>query len=175
MDCCNVEHTASEYLKIFIGKPERADRILLVCIEARAKQNQFRPVFRGEKFETSSELVQIRGPTRSQWERNIACGSATPAASRFLSATGSRIKRPAMDRKKSNLRVFPEDVLRSVSVMDIPVDNQNSFHIRSGTSMCSSNRHMIEKTKSHRTIPNRMVSRWTDQTESGSSVSLHNP
>ena len=69
-----------------------------------------------------------------------------------------------MNGKVEDFRVVCEYGLTSIAMMDIPINNQNSFESEGGGSMSGSNSYVVEYTESHSTISLRMVTWWPSDT-----------
>ena len=70
-----------------------------------------------------------------------------------------------MSREKMDITVFVEDVLSSVAVMHVPINDEDSPQTIGLLGMTSGNSDIIEQAKAHRVIDERVVARWSNQTE----------
>ena len=69
-----------------------------------------------------------------------------------------------MQRGEEDAVVVPEDVLCSVPVMHVEVDDRHTRGTGYLLGTCS-DRNVVEQTKAHRAISRRVVARWTHERE----------
>ena len=74
-----------------------------------------------------------------------------------------------MRGEKINFCIFVKDVLSPVSMMDIPIDDQNAGKLVLSNCLPRRNSHIVEQTEPHWIIGQRVMPRRTCQT-AGSSV-----
>lgn len=109
----------------------------------------------------------------SAMQRNVEC-EALPAAAPALSCgAGSWIIRVLVCREIKHGRIEPEDVLGAVSVMDIPIDDQDPLHSILFLSVAGSNRRIVENAESHRPFARGMMTRRPHQAERPAAILLH--
>src|SRR4051812_33908851 len=98
-----------------------------MAVESRAYEHKLRLYSRCKFFELGGKAIQIRIPRRPKSDQQIARRSETTASSRFIDIAGAWVKWPAMARKKSHTVIRIECVLRAISVVHIPIDNQHAI------------------------------------------------
>src|SRR5687767_2043992 len=64
-----------------------------------------------------------------------------------------------MNRQKADLAVVPKGVLRSVAMMNIPVDDQHSIQLVFARRHARGDRNVVKQAKTHRSVSNGMVPR----------------
>src|SRR5689334_15182140 len=57
----------------------------------------------------------------------VQFGAERRARPRLILVAGARVKRPAVDGKESDPRVFPKSGLRAIAVVNVPIDDQDSI------------------------------------------------
>src|SRR5262245_14167035 len=77
----------------------------------------------------------------------------------LVDSAGSRIERHLMRRAIHDARIAPENVLRSIAVMHVPIDDRHTLSAVNGLGMARADRRLIEEAKSHRGRAFCMVSR----------------
>ncbi len=70
-----------------------------------------------------------------------------------------------MDAEKYNLGTFVKDVLRTVAVVHVKVDDQNFGQVMSGSGMMSGQSNIVEKAETHAPRRRGMMTWRTHQTE----------
>ena len=78
-----------------------------------------------------------------------------------------------MARKKSHAAIGIERILRAVSVMHVPIDNQHTIEFIFISRHAGSDRDIVEEAKAHRSIRQRMMPGWPNQAQRGFSFSGH--
>src|SRR5262249_9222225 len=84
--------------------------------------------------------------------------------------TRPRVVRILMRREVENGVIFPENILRTVSVVHIPVDDQDRLYAVSRLGIPSGNGGIIEQAKSHRMIWRGVMSRRARQYKGPASI-----
>ena len=79
------------------------------------------------------------------------------AGARFVGRAGARIKRPAVDRKKSHAAVGVKHVLRAVAVVHVPIDDQHAVELMLVAGHAGRDRDVVEQAKAHRPFGERMM------------------
>ena len=80
----------------------------------------------GESFQFGREPFQILGPRCAERHGQIQRRAQARAAAGFVGIARARIKRKSMDRQEADLLVAPEQFLRAVAVMYVPIDHQHA-------------------------------------------------
>ena len=71
-----------------------------------------------------------------------------------------------MDRKESHLAIFPEQVLRAVAVMHVPVEDSHPLGAMTFLSVARGYGRVVEEAEAHRPDAFGMMPRWTHGDES---------
>src|SRR6202021_1994949 len=79
-------------------------------------------------------------------------------------AAAARIERPLMGRDEQDVGVVPEDRLRAVAVVDVPVDD--GYSLAATAKGRGHHGHVVQETETHRVIAQRVVARWSHRDES---------
>ena len=128
-----------------------------MSVETGADQDQFwlDPV--GELRDFFAEAIHdlVRRCAIGQGE--VLCQTQAPPTSSLLSTAGSRIKRPAVHRKEANRRIFPEDRLRAIAVVNVPIDDQNTMESVVLYRVPGAYGDMIDEAEAHGAIGKRVV------------------
>jgi hypothetical protein len=122
-----VQYRPSHRGKIFTFQSERADRIKPVRVETRRDENQLRPNLVSKGSQCSLELLKIFSPRYAEGDRHIQRRSQAGTSANLVGSSGARIKRIAVDREEAHTSVFPENLLRAVSVMNVPIDDEHAI------------------------------------------------
>ena len=61
----------------------------------------------------------------------------------------------------------------AITVLDVPIHNQDVLHTVTSLRIAGADGCIIEKTKAHRAIRRRMMSRWTNQRECAAPIFFH--
>ena len=69
-----------------------------------------------------------------------------------------------MDREERDLFVFPKRVLRSVSVVHIPINDEHAIEIMFGDGVSRRDRNIVKQAKTHRTFRYCVMTRRSNQT-----------
>ena len=78
-----------------------------------------------------------------------------------------------MQRNKENRRIFIEDVVRAIAVMNIPIDDRNSPQPVMPLKIPSGDRDIGKQAKPHRAIGESMMSGWPNRAERVISFTRH--
>ena len=78
---------------------------------------------------TSSSAVSATSPVAPGGSGKLMVRPGAPGATGLGGAARPRVRRPLMRRHVEDPRVVPEDVLRAVAVMDVPVDDEHAFSL----------------------------------------------
>ena len=70
---------------------------------------------------------------------------------------GARVERPLVQRDVEDGRVVPEDVLRPVAVVDVPVDDRDPLEAELGLRRARRDRDVVEEAEAHRAVGGRVV------------------
>ena len=97
-----------------------------------------------------SECLPVLASRRARTQRNIQRKTLSFAASSLARRASPGVIGVLVSREIENRRIVPEDFLRAVPVMDVPVDDQNSFNAVLRLSVPRADRGVIKKAKSHR-------------------------
>ena len=76
-------------------------------------------------------------------------------------------------REKENGVVRPEDVLSSISVMDVPIDDQDFLEAMNGLRVTRGNGRIVKEAESHRSAWSRMMARRPHQRKRSTTVFSH--
>ena len=97
-----------------------------------------------------SECLPVLASRRARTQRNIQSKTLSFAASSLARRASPGVIGVLVSREIENRRIVPEDFLRAVPVMDVPVDDQNTFNAVLRLSVPRADRGVIKKAKSHR-------------------------
>src|SRR4051812_36667969 len=126
--------------------------IPLVCVDPRRHDDELRIEAlhrrRDRVVERAEVLLVSRARGHGHVERRLAL---------LLRCAGAGIERPLVQRDEEHGVVVPEDVLRSVSVVDVEVDDRDAF---GPGRLCSASRDcdVVEQAEAHRVTLRCMVS-----------------
>ncbi len=95
----------------------------MMGIESCAQEYELGPMLCRYSLKRTGEMLQIGLARCAVGKGNIARCAESPPTAGFIPLAGTRVERPTMDRKKSDLFALPENILGSVAVVDVPVDN----------------------------------------------------
>src|SRR2546426_355007 len=115
----------------------------------------------GQRLDERVAMIATRS-TGAQ--RNIQRESFAFAAAALACGTGTGVEGILMGGEVENRRIRPEDVLCTVSVMDVPIDDENPLDAVRRLRVSRGHRGVVEQTEAHRTIDCRVMARRTDQT-----------
>src|SRR4029450_5387471 len=76
---------------------------------------------------------------------------------------GARVERPLVERDEEDAFVVAKDRLRPVPVMDVPVDDRDSFDPERILRGARRDGDVVEETEPHRATRQRVVSGWPDE------------
>ena len=96
-------------------------------------------------------------------QRNVERISRASAGANFVDRAGARIERILMRRNEQHGWVFVKRILRAVTMMDVPIHDENLFHAVLMFQIRRANRHGIKQTKTHRSIWQSMMAGRTHQ------------
>ena len=97
-----------------------------------------------------SECLPVLASRRARTQRNIQRKTLSFAAASLARRASPGVIGVLVSREIENRRIVPEDFLRAVPVMDVPVDDQNTFNAVLRLSVPRADRGVIKKAKSHR-------------------------
>src|SRR5438067_5479504 len=102
---------------------------------------------------------------RSVTDRRVHNMAEAPAPAGFVSGAGAWIESVSItvDGEKENVRRFVENVLGSVAVVHVPVDDQNAVHLVDIERMPGGESYVVEKTEAHAFCRRGMMTRRADQ------------
>ena len=116
-------------------------------------------------LERALELRVIVFARRAEFDRHVGDQAQAAARARFVRVARAGIERPAMDRKKADLAVVPEHVLRAVAVMHVPIDDQHAVRARARRCGPRGDGHVVEQAKAHRILRAGVMARRADQAQ----------
>src|SRR5436309_9507616 len=96
------------------------------------------------------ECLPVLASRRPRTQRNIQSKTFSFAASSLARRASPGIIGVLVSRKLENCRVVPEDLLRAIPVMDVAVDDQNSFNAVLRLRVPRADRGVVKQAKSHR-------------------------
>jgi hypothetical protein len=172
---CNVADDLRQRSEIFRLKPQRADRICAMAVEAGAQQDELRADTIGQLGHGRFESLDILSTRRAEFERQIELRAERGAFANLTHVAGPWIKGPAMDREESDLFVAPEDLLGAVAVMHIPVDDQNAIESEFVDRQPGADRHVVKQAKAHRRGGTGVVPRRANETKGRRIFPANNP
>ncbi len=146
---------------------ERPQRIELVGVESRRNQHKLGGKVR-DRWE--DRIVKRRPPdpvAARRKNRDVDCEPLPRTATAFVRKTGPRIEyaRVAVQADVQHSRVLIETVLRSIAVMNVPIQYEHSFELVVREEAMRRDRHVIQQTESHGMISLRVVTRWANCTK----------
>src|SRR5262249_35156328 len=142
-------HRLCHRYKIIDLQAKGADWVFRVCIKARTNQHQLRSNLFGRLVEGIFEASSILVARRTERNRFVPSKTQPSTCSRFAGRSGTRIKRIAMNRKEHYARVGIENVLGTVAVVHVPIDDEDSIEFVPSDGVLRCNRDVIEQTKAH--------------------------
>ena len=78
---------------------------------------------------------------------------------------GAGVEGPLVERDVEDGRVVPEDRLRPVAVVDVPVDDRDALEAELGLGRPGGDGHVVEEAKAHRAVGRRVVAGRPDERE----------
>jgi hypothetical protein len=88
---------------------------------------------------------------------------------------GARVERPLVERHVEDARVVPEDVLRAVPVVDVPVEDRHPLERVLRLCRPSRDRGVVEEAEAHRAVGRRVVAGRPDECKTPGSGRLDRP
>src|SRR2546427_9368834 len=161
------------FRKIGVFKHQTSQRVSAPRIEAGRDDDQIGRKSSLDVANGISERLPVLSSRCAGGQRNIQCEPFSFAASPLTGRTGTGIIRILMRRKIENSWILPEDFLRAVTVMDIPVDDQNTFDAVLRLSVACADSCVVEKAKSHCGRNRRVVPRRTNETKCPAALFSH--
>ena len=134
-------------------------------VETRRKKQELRIESLQRRKDLVAEIPQIGLLAGAGRQRNVYRVSLPSANPRLAPRTGPRIERILVKAYEKDRRVVLKNMLRAISVMDIPIKNCHSFPTVVVLSVPDPNRHVVEKAKSHWFSALGMVAGGTDCAE----------
>ena len=151
--------------EIFTAEGEPAEGVFGMGIEAGADEGKVGV----EVFENPVKIATEELPVGSGFEASlqwaIQGGSLAGSLAFFLGSPRSRVKRRLVERIEKNRGVGIEDVLCSIAVVDIPVDDGHPGDSALALQITGGYRDIVEKTKPHDLIEFGVVARRPAATE----------
>src|SRR5215467_12581912 len=111
------------------------------------------------------KCLPVRMRRSAHRQRYIQGCSFSLTGATLISGTGARIVRILMGGKVKHGRIRPENFLRSVPVMDIPIDDQYALDTVPRLRVSRADSRIIEKAKPHGVRNRGMVTRRPDNAE----------
>src|SRR3954451_14503986 len=140
--------------KVRLGELKISQRIAPVGVKSGRDEDEVRPERLnarqdGNVERLTEDVTTIARPQRRVHDRIVLAP--------FGSRPSARIERHLVSRAKEHARVAPEDLLRAVAVVHIPVDNGDALRAVRLLSVPGCNRSVVEEAKAHGFGPLRMV------------------
>ncbi len=150
----NFSQASADELEVFNVHFEPRQRIGEIAIKARGNEDDVRT----ELFDPAGgflgeELSRIDRERRS-FDGEVQRGSDASSVSFFPDRSGSRIKGwGAVNRQIGNRRIGKEDVLGSVSVVSIEIEDRDVFEPLGSLQVTGNHGDVVEETEAHRLVP----------------------
>ena len=137
---------AGRPVEIVLVEVDLGQRIAVMRVEAGGNDDQVRP-----------EIVERRQDARlERLAKDVAAGAGRQrrvddvAGAGLVLGAGAGIERHLVGRAVEHRRIVPEDVLRAVAVMDVPVDDGDALGAMLLLRMAGGDRGIVEQAKAHR-------------------------
>ena len=118
-------------------------------IEAGRDQDQLGLKLPCDLFHDSLEHVQVGSRFRAGGNRDITITSFARSRTSQIRPSGFLEQSLLMKRQGEDRWIFPKDLLRAISGMNIPVDDQNALDVHPVLGIPRGDGHIVEHTESH--------------------------
>ena len=136
--------------EVRVFEHEAAERISAPGVEAGGDDNQVRRKASFDPVERLGKGLAVIARGGADRERHIERGPFASAGTALTRGTRAGIVRILMRRKIKDAPVLPENFLRPVTVVHIPINDQHTFHTVLRLRISRANRGIIEEAESHR-------------------------
>lgn len=154
-------HPETEGEVIFHVEIEASDRILVVGIKASADEDELGLEAVGEGFDFGLDGLDDFAGGGFGVEGEIDGEAKSWTGAGFLFGTGAWIEGEAVGGEETDLGVCPEGILGSVTVMDIPIDDEDAFETCE-EGFFGGDGHIVEEAEAHGAGGEGVVSGWSD-------------
>ena len=144
-----VPNIPGEPCEIFPAKGEPAEGVLSMGIESGADEDKIRIKVFKDSVKVPAEELPVGSGLEAGLQRTIQSGPLAGALSLFPCIPGPGVKRRLVERIIKNSGVGIEDVLCSIAVMNIPVDDEY-FPAAHLLEVPGGNGHRVEQAEAHR-------------------------
>src|SRR6476660_9166481 len=120
------EQQIGQFHEVLISQGELAERVARARIEARRNQHQFRLETRCGRHEPFAKGFQDLRSAGTCWKRVIDDQAARLAIALLCRTAGPGIPRMLMDIEEQHRTIAPENLLRAITVMHVPVGDEDS-------------------------------------------------
>ncbi len=152
----------------------RAQWVGLVRVEATRNQDEIGVELEGDGREQVLEHPDVLEVAATGWHGDVDGGTASHAGTRFTGGSGSRVERELVGRDVEDRRVALERVLAAVSVVDVPIQDQNPFNSGFLLECFRGDRDIVEQTEPHRAVWFRVVTGGPHSRETAFRLTSHN-
>ncbi len=146
MACSTFHKLSGRPVEIVLLEVYFCKRVAVMCVEASRDDDEI-----GRKVANCRQNAACHGLAK-----NVASSARRKRCVDNVAGTGlgecagARIKRHLVRRAVKHRRIIPEDILRAIAVMDIPIDDGNALGAMLLLCMPGGYRGMIEQAKTHR-------------------------
>ena len=140
-----------------LGHLHLAERIAPMTIESRRNQDELRLERAPDRNDQLVEDAHIFRVAKFGRHRRVDRVAETLAGADFLHRAGARIVRELMRRDVQDLGAVVEDFLRTVAMMEVPVDHHHAPEALVPDEPFGRDRDVVEEAKSHRAARQRMM------------------
>ncbi|CAN5395732.1 hypothetical protein BH10PLA2_BH10PLA2_12010 [soil metagenome] len=167
MGAGDLEDALREIGEIFGFQTQAADWIECVGVEAGTQEDKLGLEFVGRLFECAAKGFDVLPAGDTKRERHVAGKAETGTGAGLFIGPGARVKAAAetVNAQEILRGIGVEDILRAVTVMHIPVDDQHAIEPVLLASMCSRDGDVVEKAKTHTGFRRRVMSGRPNQAE----------
>ena len=144
-----------------------------VGVEAGGDQHETGFELPGTRENLLLERLYVGIVTRSRRQGYVQGETSFPSACAISRRSGSGVMRILVDARVENVRRFAERVLGPVSVMDVPIQNQDPLDLVLLLYVDRGDRDVVEQAEAHRAIPLGVVPRGSHGTEGSANLPIH--
>ena len=119
----------------------------------------------GSKPRTAGSTISSNARTYSSLPDPAGSGTFTVVSFPSPGRPRAGIERPLVQRDVEDARVVPEDVLRAVAVVDVPVEDRHPLEPMLRLRRAGRDRDVVEQAEAHRPVGRRVVARGPDEGE----------
>jgi len=161
----NALYDASKGAESIPGNRHAAEGILNKRVEACRDKDELRSVFEGYGLEYPSVNRDVLCVSESRWKGRVHGKPLPIAAPDFIEPSGAGVVGVLVRGKKEHSGITIEGTLGAISVVQVPVHDENLFQPELFLRICRGYRYIIEQAETHAPLWFRMVARRANKSE----------